>query len=646
MHWESRLPSQWGVAILGFVLLLLTLGRVVTYTDNPVIDFIEVLLPFAVSLGLIIGGVWLVRTHPAARISQLAKWLLGGVLVGVAATLWILFIISLEQVPSGEPMVLTLNGVGIFMAAGILLGYYATGLEAREQQLELSDHRFRALTQNSSFAVITIDETSTIRYANDAVEELFGYPPATLTGKSLTTLMPDRFHEAHHNAVTRYLSKGERSVEWEGLELVGQRANGEEFPVEVSFGEYAVGDDHLFTGVIQDVSDRKAAEYRLHQHTSKVTQLHEIATDFAAAGSRAAIYQRTADGAVELFDADVARVAVVEGDQLVPAASSGSDDVGDWNPVPLSVGYAGQSYQTGMVLRVDDLEDTRSAATSTNQDGGAQPEPQPHVAPRALLSIPLEGWGVLQVFASDPGAFGDRDEDVAEMLATHVVTALKRLSAEETIRRERDRLEEFASLLSHDLRNPLQVAKGRMELIGREGYNEDHLDPIIRALNRMERLIEDMLTLAREGDAVGETETISLVSLATQAWANVATDAASIEVETDLHLDADRSRLGQVLENLYRNAIEHGGDTVTVRVGPLDDGNGIYIEDTGPGIPAAEREDVFDSGYTTHQEGNGFGLAIVRRIVEAHGWTITITDGTNSGARFEISGIQSATTPN
>ena len=642
MNLVYRVASQWSVTVLGFVLLLLTLGRAITDTNNLVVDFIEVSLPFIVGVSLIIGGTWLARTHPTDRIIQLAMWILGGALVGVAVTVWVLFIISLEQVPAGEPTVLVLNDVGLFMAAGILLGYYATGFEAREHELELSEQRFRALTENSSFAVITIDESSTIRYANDAVEELFEYSPASLTGKPLTMLMPDRLQAPHRDAMTQYLSAGERSLDWAGDEVVGQRANGEEFPVEVSFGEYAVADEHLFTGVIQDVSDRKAAEHRLYQHTTKVTQLHEIATDITVADSRAAVHQRAADGAVELFGADVARVAVVEGDQLVPTVSSDSDDVDASDPVPLSFGYAGQSYQTGTVLRIDDLADTRSAATSTIRDGGTESEPQLGEDPRALLSIPLEGYGVLQVFASEPGAFTERDEEVAEMLATHVMTAIERLSAEATIRRERDRLEEFASLLSHDLRNPLNVAQGRLELIESDS---DHLEAIERALNRIERIIEDMLTLAREGDAVGETETISLDELATQAWENVATDAATLEVETDLHLDADRSRLVQVFENLYRNAIEHGGDGVTVRVGALTDGDGFYIEDTGPGIPTAEREDVFESGYTTHQEGTGFGLAIVRRVVEAHGWTVAVTDGSDGGARFKISGIQSVTTP-
>ncbi|WP_158598781.1 PAS domain S-box protein [Haloarcula sp. Atlit-120R] len=626
--------SQWSVTILGVVLLLLTLARAATDTDDPIIDFIEVAAPFVVGIGLIVGGIWLARTSPVARVRQLSMWTLGGAIVGVAVNLWFVFIISLEQVPSGEPVVLNLNGAGIFMAAGVLLGYYATGLQAREHQLELSENRFRALTENSSFAVISIDETSTIRYANDATEDLFGYPTTELVGEPLTTLMPARFREAHLEGLSQYLSDGRRTVNWDGLELAGLRADGEEFPVEVSFGEYVVGDDHLFTGVIQDISDRKAAEEQLRDHTSKVTQLHEVATEITRAASKEQVYQRTADGAVNVFPAAVARVAIADGDQLVPAASSDHESLEECEPVSATLGYAGQSYQSGEVLRLDDLTDTRSAAQSSLQDGGSLPDADP-VEPRSLLSIPLEEYGVVQAFAPEPAAFSARDEEVAEMLATHVTTALQRIEAESTIRRERDRLEEFASILSHDLRNPLNVAQGRLELIQMTG-EIDHVEAIDRALDRMERLIKDMLTLAREGDAVGETQPVALRAVANQAWNNVATESASLEIESSVQIDADHSRLIQLFENLYRNAIEHGGDGVTIRVGTSN--GGFFVEDTGPGIPANERDDVFESGYTTNQDGTGFGLAIVKRVVEAHGWEITVTEGTDGGARFEVSG--------
>jgi signal transduction histidine kinase len=99
-------------------------------------------------------------------------------------------------------------------------------------------------------------------------------------------------------------------------------------------------------------------------------------------------------------------------------------------------------------------------------------------------------------------------------------------------------------------------------------------------------------------------------------------------------IDADDGRLEALFENLFRNAIEHGGENVTVRVGrsPTE----FYVEDDGPGIPEDEREQVFDHGHTTSESGTGFGLSIVEQIADAHGWDVVISEGADSGARFEV----------
>jgi signal transduction histidine kinase len=89
--------------------------------------------------------------------------------------------------------------------------------------------------------------------------------------------------------------------------------------------------------------------------------------------------------------------------------------------------------------------------------------------------------------------------------------------------------------------------------------------------------------------------------------------------------------------------VEHGGEDVTIRVGALDDG--FYVEDDGGGIPESERGDVFDAGYTTAADGNGFGLSIVQKIVEAQGWRIDVTESAEGGARFEITGVETVTPP-
>jgi len=205
-------------------------------------------------------------------------------------------------------------------------------------------------------------------------------------------------------------------------------------------------------------------------------------------------------------------------------------------------------------------------------------------------------------------------------------------------KRKEKRLEEFASVVSHDLRNPLSVAKGRVEL-AKEDCGSEHLDSVDDALDRMDVLIEDILALAQEGSDLGEMEVIETEELSEDCWSNVKTEDATLVTELEGAIKADPGRLKQVLENLLRNAVEHGGENVTVTVGELDDRNGFYVADDGNGIPEEERDKVFETGYSTSEAGTGFGLSIVEEIAEAHGWGIEVKESEDGGARFEVCGV-------
>ena len=245
----------------------------------------------------------------------------------------------------------------------------------------------------------------------------------------------------------------------------------------------------------------------------------------------------------------------------------------------------------------------------------------------------------------------------------------ERLERERELTRQNERLERLTSVASHDLQNPLNVASGRLAL-AREDCECPHLDDVASAIDRMDTLIGDLLTMARSGKVIQTTDEISLTTLASESWANVQTGAATLNVESDSTVVGNRSRLKQLFENLFTNAVEHGstsprsqtpgdavehgstsprsrargdaiengGSEVTVSVGDLDDG--FYVEDEGQGIPADRREEVFEYGVTTTANGTGFGLAIVREIVNAHGWNIRVSESDAGGARFEITGVE------
>ncbi|TKX70635.1 ATP-binding protein [Halorubrum sp. SP9] len=198
-----------------------------------------------------------------------------------------------------------------------------------------------------------------------------------------------------------------------------------------------------------------------------------------------------------------------------------------------------------------------------------------------------------------------------------------------------DRLEEFTATVSHDLRNPLNIAAGNLQL-ARERDGDEHLETAIDAVARMDDLIEEVLTLAKEGRTLGERRDVPYEEIVEKSYENVRASESSLRVTGSVSLSCDSARLTQAFENVVRNAVEHGGSGVTLTAGVLPDEAGVFVEDDGPGVPPAERDRVFEKGHTTRRDGSGFGLAIVERIVDAHGWDVRLTEGTEGGARFEI----------
>jgi len=240
------------------------------------------------------------------------------------------------------------------------------------------------------------------------------------------------------------------------------------------------------------------------------------------------------------------------------------------------------------------------------------------------------------------------------------ITEQKRRERE--LERQNERLDEFASIVSHDLRNPLNVAQGNLEM-ARETGDEEYFDLVAEAQDRMSRMIDELLSLARHGDVIGERRPVAVDDLARRAWTAVATEDATLTVTGEFVVVADEERLTELFENLFRNSVEHGStgsgtasddavqhaaDGVSVTVGAVGragesdadggetDVDGFYVADDGPGIPPDERDQVFESGYTTADHGTGFGLTIVEQIADAHDWAVDVAAGDEGGARFEF----------
>ncbi|ELZ52591.1 MULTISPECIES: hybrid sensor histidine kinase/response regulator [Halorubrum] len=471
--------------------------------------------------------------------------------------------------------------------------------KARERELE----RYRRIVDELPEAVCVYDADGRFALANDRLAEVYETTPEGLVGRRSTLV--DRIRETSDGDPFAALVEGERESLSGTAELDVPSASG--MIIDYSLTRLVI--DGEFDGVLAvswDVTEQRRRQRRLEQTSARLEALFERSPDMIDIH----------DEAGEIVDANRAMTTALgyDRDEVVGMDVWEVDD--ELDP------EEGKRLWNGL-----EMDETVRLETSFARADGSTFPAEVHVR-----RIDVQG----------EDRFLASSRDISE-----------RKAYERRIERENERLDEFASIVSHDLRNPLNVLSGYLRL-ARETGTDSYFDRCERALDEMERLIDDVLALAKQGETVGSFERVHLGEL-TAAYSDEAFESAGgddpfgtdrdagdaeetpieVAVETDAEILADPGRVRQLLGNLFRNADEHGGDRVVV--GDLPDG--FYVADNGPGIDPEERETVFESGYTTSETGTGFGLAIVERIAEAHGWEVAVTEGDDGGARFEFVGV-------
>lgn len=312
---------------------------------------------------------------------------------------------------------------------------------------------------------------------------------------------------------------------------------------------------------------------------------------------------------------------------------------------------------------VEVMQDPVIVAGSDGRIRDLNPAAEELLPPEAVGSALSEVFPRLEVGVEHPISIGGRKFDIQEDPITdprgtdrgHVFllrdvtererrqTELERREAE--LERQNERLEDFAGVVSHDLRNPLAAATAAVELARYgDGDTEDALDRAANAHGRMDDLIEGLLSLATAGKSVDSLDQVSLDGTARRVWSRLETADATLSLDgSDVTALADGDRLEQLLSNLFRNAIDHAGEDVAVRVEieRRDDGIALSVADDGPGVPPDKREQVTERGVSL-DGGTGLGLAIVGDIAAAHGWALSVEESDTGGARFVVSGIEPA----
>lgn len=466
----------------------------------------------------------------------------------------------------------------------------------------------------------TYGTDGTFGYVNDRFAELLGTSVDELRDRHVADVTP----ALDRNEFDRYwgsFEEGETRVQETRLRRLD---TAEELPVEAVTSHITVDDDPYQVGTVRDITDRKRRERELRRFRSAVEH----------AGHGVIITDR--DGRIEYVNEAFEEMSGYEASEAVGRT-----------PAILNSGEHDESFYEDLWETILDGDVWRGEIANERADGTR------YVVDQTIAPITDDS-------DDDPVGFVGINQDITELK-----------NYERELERQNERLGEYGRMVAHDLRNPLTLLEAQLEQLRR------HLDadpdtplasigPAIRSdvgeleeiAEYMRRLIDDLLSMAEQGRLVLEAEETSLESVSREAWREVGDRDAELVVE-DGRVEADPERLRGLLSNLFRNSVEHGstssrpqaddsvahgstngepvGDpSVTVRAGPLAFDDGFFVADDGPGIPEDERDRVLERGYTTAEEGTGFGLAIVSRIADAHEWNLVVTESEDGGARFEF----------
>jgi PAS domain S-box-containing protein len=522
--------------------------------------------------------------HPAARVARSGQPL-HGVRLGVV---W----------PDGWRKYLVMHCAPLFDDDGTVERVVASFTDITDRvERERTLERTQTVIDAIGDAVYTADEDGEFTFANDAFEEMFDVAREEILGEYATVALADDHVNAVEDTI-RELLDGDRDTSTVQMELADD--DGDPKHIETHVALLPFDDGFRGTaGVVRDVTERVERERKLRESEEKYATVVEEASD----------------------------AVLIAQDDVLKFANPRAADILDTTPEDV-VG----TPVTDVVA--PEHRDTVAERLQRRLSGES---PKNRYEFEAVTvngeRVPIEFTAATIRYEGEPAVLAIC-RDVTE-----------RKQRERELESQNERLAEFTNVVSHDLRSPLNVATGWLERY-RETGDEDALDRVERSHDRMTEILDELLSLARNGPDVHDTDEVLLEGVCASAWASVTTGDAHLGLATsDATVEAAESRLQELFENLFSNAIAHVGEDVTVRVGLLEDREGFFVEDDGSGIPEDERDEVFEMGHTTSEDGTGFGLAIVEQVADAHDWTVRLTESENDeetdtdwtgGARFEF----------
>jgi PAS domain S-box-containing protein len=491
--------------------------------------------------------------------------------------------------------------------------------DAAETHLAQMEGRYRGLLEAAPDAMVVVNQSGEIVLLNVQAEKQFGYHRDELLGQKVKNIIPEGFAE-------RLVADGLRSVEdalaqqiGTGLELIGRRKDGTEFPIELMLSPLESAEGILVTTAIRDISVRKAAEQHLAQMEGRYRGLLEAAPD--------AMVVVNQGGRIVLLNVQAEKRFGYRRDELLGQPVK--------NLIP--EGFAER-------LIADDL---RSAEDALAQQIGTGIEligrrKDGSEFPIEIMLSPLQSADGILVTAAI------RDISVRKESELHLLQKVEELN------RSNEELGQFAYVASHDLQEPLRMVASYTQLLARryKGKLDADADEFIAfavdGASRMQRLIQDLLTYSRVGtkgrDLLATSSDEALQQALTNLQGAIEGSGALVTHDPLPIVWADEMQLIQLFQNLVGNAIKYqnpGIPRVHVSAARNVEKNWIFsVKDNGLGIDSQYFERIFGMFQRLHKRdefaGTGIGLAVCKKIVERHGGNISVESQPGHGSTFRF----------
>jgi PAS domain S-box-containing protein len=485
-----------------------------------------------------------------------------------------------------------------------------TRLRRVQGRLAASEARTRALLSGMLDPVITIDIQGTIRAASNSVETVFGWPPEDLVGRNVKVLMGEPYHSEHDGYLDHYSKTGETGILGRMREFEVIRRDGERILCELSVSRVDVPGqaETLFCGSFRDVTARRRAERSLAESERRLRAIFDQEYQY-----------------VGLLDTEGSLLEVNE-TALGSARCAREEVLG--RPFWLTPWWSHSEEGRDVV------EDAVRRAAAGE-----------FVRFETEFSAP---GGETRTFDFSIKPVRDDEGEIVLLLPEgRDITEFKQAQKREVaVLRALAHIGESAAVLAHEIKNPITAVNLALRAVADQLGEDDRsvLEELVGRMQRLEQLMRSTLTFARPLDL--DLREVSVDELLAGPVSDVEPLLAgrSAALERDVAaglpgLRVDVRRMEEVLENLLRNAAEMIGDGGRVRLSAHAVGAHaveLVVEDDGPGIPEAVREDLFRPFVTTKDEGTGLGLALARKVVEEHEGAIEAGASELGGARFRV----------